>query len=189
VLGVELIPTGELAGRPALQVQAGQLDWSDPTVLVRAVLQRRTAGVHYVQLIGAPWGLPALEAALTHLGADPRTAHLAVWLERECSLEGWSGFPWLVLDVSALLARPVTVPKLVQLVQLMPPVPTPVELVVRSPDPGLGAAHLDELTTRLCCETGWVYADPAGPVWQAAEVAISQAVGQWGLRALQTLAG
>ena len=64
MLGVDLIPAGELAGRPALTVQAGQLDPADPSSLVSAVLQRRQAGVALVQLVGAPWGDPSLDDAI-----------------------------------------------------------------------------------------------------------------------------
>lgn len=190
MLGVALITTGELAGRPALTVQAGQLDLSDPNCLVHRVLQRRQPGVTLVQLVGAPWGDPGLDDAIHQLSSDPRTAGYQVWAERPCQPTGWSTGPvWWCLDLSTLLARQTTVASLVNSLNSLPPLPQPAELVVRAPHAHLAAAHLDELTTRLDCEIGWLYADKASPAWDPCEVAVTQACGLWGLRELQAVQG
>jgi hypothetical protein len=186
VLGIDLIPSGELAGRPALTIPASpaHLDYADPRCLLHAVLQRRSPGVRYVQLVSAPWGQPGLDQAITNLEADPRTTHMVVWCERLATEPQWAAAPvWWSVDLSSLLAQPIHVSRLVDSLNSLPPLPQPAEMVVRHPHGQLAAAHLDELTTRLDCDVGWLYSQPGTPAWDACEVAVAQAVGCWGLRA------
>lgn len=184
MLGVALIPSGELTGRPAYAVQADRLDYTDPRCLLHELLQRRQPGVRAVQLVSAPWGTPELDQAIDWLSADPRTAELVVWEERAATQTSWSAGPvWWALELSSLLHQPTTASRLVSQLQLLPPIPRPSELLVRDPHEQLAAGYLDELTTRLDCEVGWIYATPGSRTWLAAEVAIAQACGSWGLRA------
>ena len=184
VRGIELIPSGELEGRPAVRVRVPAKVTSG--FIVSEFTQAWRPGVRILWLEADQWGDPAVDVALAAFQSDHRTHEILVWCQRNIDASEWPSTPlWSVVDASTFMAVPCKTQQLAESMIRAPYIPRPTELVVRNPAEGnLTPGLLDQLTTNYDPErSAWIElgSPPARLMERAVGVACTATYG-WGVR-------
>lgn len=182
---VEPISVGALEGRMSIVLPARELDFNDPSCMVRATLITRAPGACAVRIDGPiQWGTSLVDQAIQEFMADGRTCDLELWCERDPFTEvAWSRLPvWWVFDMSNIFQKPIGPVALATALAEMPFVPPPTEVVIRRPHvTNMSAGILDEVGTRMDPDTGWILPG-SDEVLSAAIREVARAATPWGIR-------
>lgn len=178
---VVAIERGTLQGVAALAIEVSSGD--APRDVLDVVVGSMRPGLQAILLVDAPWGDPSLDAAIGLLLSDERTHHLPIVAERDVRETAWAAPEiWWVGDASGLLAAPVNVSQLVDLLNLVPYHPQLSDVVVRSPDPAnLHPSLLDEVFVRLNPNQAWIHEVPPQSVGDVVAT-VSRCATPWGVR-------
>jgi hypothetical protein len=186
---IDVIPTGELEGSPAIRLVAPAQ--TEANYLLRQFTTKWRAGTRVLWVDDADWGSSRFDDCVSYLLSDPRMEELIVWADRGVYEEAWCTTPiWNCVNASPLFATPKTIQELLNELVQAPFIPQPAELIVHDPHRNnLLPSLLDEVATRLDpINGGWIYADRDAPkdYIETALGACAAASSRWGVRFRRT---